>query len=212
MKFAVQQPQFLPWEGYWHRVAECDAFVFYAGVQYPSQNYTNRVRVGPDKTWMVLPVIAPHGTLIKDVKIDPTDVQKLARRIKQTYCTKKKPYAGRLDNLVSLMETWDIPRLLDFLVISHLEVSKLLDRPMNLVLEGTEYTGTPQEKLQACLEACKLTEGTMLTSERVRGWYEPIVKDVLYQQITTEVRDESFLARVVEEENPFNWPTWGWAK
>lgn len=43
---AVHQPNYIPWAGYFHKLASCDVFVFLDSVQYPrGQSVTNRNRV-----------------------------------------------------------------------------------------------------------------------------------------------------------------------
>ena len=77
MILAVHQPQYIPWLGYFHRIAKCDYFVFLDDVQYKKREFQNRNKIltpgGP--LWLTLPVITKgHYTQnIKDVLLDSTE-------------------------------------------------------------------------------------------------------------------------------------------
>jgi hypothetical protein len=76
MVIAVHQPQYIPWLGYFHKIAECDKFVFLDNVQYKTREFQNRNRIRTDKGWMWLtvPVVTKDGCRIRmaDVEIDNT--------------------------------------------------------------------------------------------------------------------------------------------
>lgn len=70
----IHQPNFLPWLGFFHKLASSDVFVLLDSVQFSRGSRTNRVQVlasgGP--TWLTVPVRRPeHGEpLIADALID----------------------------------------------------------------------------------------------------------------------------------------------
>ncbi len=73
---AVHQPNYLPWMGYFHKIAHCDVFVFLDNVQYEEGGFTNRNRIktsqGP--RWLTIPVFSKGNRyqLVKDVRVaDP---------------------------------------------------------------------------------------------------------------------------------------------
>jgi hypothetical protein len=76
MVIAVHQPQYIPWLGYFHKIAKCDSFVFLDNVQYKTREFQNRNRIRTDKGWMWLtvPVVTKDGCRIRmaDVEIDNT--------------------------------------------------------------------------------------------------------------------------------------------
>jgi WbqC-like protein family len=71
---AVHQPNFLPWLGFFHKLASCDVFVLLDSVQFSRGSRTNRVQVlaGDRPTWLTVPVRRPeHGEpRIADALID----------------------------------------------------------------------------------------------------------------------------------------------
>lgn len=58
MILAVHQPQYLPWLGYFHKMANCDLFIFLDDVQYKKREFQNRNKIktpnGP--LWLTVPV------------------------------------------------------------------------------------------------------------------------------------------------------------
>jgi hypothetical protein len=77
MIFAVHQPQYLPWLGYFHKIAKSEFFLFLDDVQYKKREFQNRNQIktpnGP--LWLTVPVLTKgaYDQNIMDVKIDPTE-------------------------------------------------------------------------------------------------------------------------------------------
>jgi hypothetical protein len=67
---AIHQPNYLPWLGYFRKIAEADAFVFLNDVQYSKNSYTNRVRIQDERgaRWLTVPVSAHLGMCIDEVR------------------------------------------------------------------------------------------------------------------------------------------------
>jgi hypothetical protein len=77
MIVAVHQPQYLPWLGYFHKIAKCDLFIYLDDVQYKKREFQNRNKIktpnGP--LWLTVPVLTKgaYSQSIMDVKTDPTE-------------------------------------------------------------------------------------------------------------------------------------------
>jgi hypothetical protein len=58
MIVAVHQPNYLPWLGYFYKIAHCDIFVMLDDVQFTKNGYQNRTRIkGPkEAVWLTQPV------------------------------------------------------------------------------------------------------------------------------------------------------------
>ncbi len=74
MIVSAHQPNYIPWIGYFHKMAWVDKFVLADDVQYSSQSYTNRTRIktARGKLWLTVPVLTKGlgFPAIKDVRID----------------------------------------------------------------------------------------------------------------------------------------------
>jgi len=67
---AIHQPNYLPWLGYFHKIAAADVFVFLDDVQYTKNSYINRVKIlGPSGVrWLTVPVSYTFGDAIGKVQ------------------------------------------------------------------------------------------------------------------------------------------------
>lgn len=67
---AIHQPNYLPWLGYFRKIALADIFVFLDDVQYSKNSYTNRVQILADGAprWLTVPVGAHLGDPINRVR------------------------------------------------------------------------------------------------------------------------------------------------
>ena len=71
---AMHQPNYLPWLGYFHKMASCNWFVYLDTVQYPrgqSFGARNRVKTPNGVAWLTIPVARPHGS---DGKVSYRDI------------------------------------------------------------------------------------------------------------------------------------------
>jgi hypothetical protein len=90
---AIHQPNFLPWLGYFDKLARCDVFVLLDSVQFPKRNGTwmNRVKllVAGEPAWVTVPVVrAYHGLRrIDEMQIDDSRPwrRKILASIEQGY-------------------------------------------------------------------------------------------------------------------------------
>ena len=72
MIVTISQPRYLPWLGYFHRVAVSDLFIYLDTVQYTPRDWENSYKVKTDRgwTWSTVPVKASYRALIPEVKVD----------------------------------------------------------------------------------------------------------------------------------------------
>src|SRR3989338_30738 len=75
MILAIHQPNYLPWLGYFYKIACADVFVFLDDVQYSKGSYTNRVQIlsPAGAKWLTVPVKASLGDTIRAVKFGRPD-------------------------------------------------------------------------------------------------------------------------------------------
>jgi len=74
MKIAIQQPNYLPWQGFFYKMARSDIFIFLDTVQYPRRVFVHRVKIKTPKgeQWLSVPVKV-KGKYFQ--KISETEIQ-----------------------------------------------------------------------------------------------------------------------------------------
>jgi hypothetical protein len=77
MRVTIHQPEFLPWLGFFHKMANCDAYVFLDSVQFTKNNYQNRNRLIDQSGtvfWSTVPVrmLGHTDKRIIDMELDNT--------------------------------------------------------------------------------------------------------------------------------------------
>lgn len=74
MILSVHQPQYIPWLGYFDKIAASDAFVFLDNVQYKAREFQsrNKIRTKDGWIWLTVPVESKGRSrqMIADVMID----------------------------------------------------------------------------------------------------------------------------------------------
>ena len=72
MIVTISQPRYLPWLGYFHRIAVSDLFIYLDTVQYTPRDWENRNRIKTSRgpTWLTVPVKAGYRAMIPEVTID----------------------------------------------------------------------------------------------------------------------------------------------
>lgn len=76
MKVTIHQPNYLPYLGYFHKMAQCDVFVLLDDVQFMKRSYTQRVKIkaASGDLWLTIPVFTKNrrSQIINEVEIDTT--------------------------------------------------------------------------------------------------------------------------------------------
>jgi hypothetical protein len=113
MILTAHQPNYLPWAGYFHKMAQCDFFVFMDTVQYARRSYTARCRYkGADGAahWLSVPVFKTgrYGQSIGEVAVDNQEDWQAAHRRTWGSFYAKAPYFAAQQGLLDLLygRTW----------------------------------------------------------------------------------------------------------
>lgn len=117
---AIHQPNFLPWLGYFDKIARADVFVLLDDAQQQKKggSWTNRVKmlVGGEPAWVTVPIDRSyHGVReIREVEIDESKPwrEKAMRTIEQSYS--KAPAFGEVFPLVEELVSRRDANLADF--------------------------------------------------------------------------------------------------
>jgi hypothetical protein len=75
MIVGIHQPNFMPWIGYFYKMAKSDLFIYLDDVQYTKNSYQNRVKIRTAQVdaWLTLPILHSFGQLTSEVRINQTE-------------------------------------------------------------------------------------------------------------------------------------------
>lgn len=93
MIISIHQPNFLPWLGYFYKIAASDMFIVLDDVQYTKNSYINRSQIKTPQgcLWLTVPVHASLSNKINEVRISQTIwKEKCLKTLESFY--KKAPY------------------------------------------------------------------------------------------------------------------------
>ena len=89
MKCAIHQPQFIPYLGYFHKIAQADVFVFLDNVQFKKNEFQNRnkMMISGVPAWLTVPVAFTFGDTLRQTRIAqmPGWREKLMKTLEHNY-------------------------------------------------------------------------------------------------------------------------------
>jgi hypothetical protein len=91
----VHQPNFIPWMGFFAKIAASDTYVVMDNVQFPRNSWVNRVRVGGNgpPVWLTVPV--RHASRL-DIRIDEVEIGWESEWTRKHVTTLRQRYARSL--------------------------------------------------------------------------------------------------------------------
>ncbi|MBI2251217.1 MAG: WbqC family protein, partial [Armatimonadetes bacterium] len=161
MKIAIQQPECLPWPGFFDKMANCDVFVLLDNVQFKKRYFENRnkIRTKDGWQWITIPVKVKgkYKQRINEVEIDNSInwQKKVLGTLTYNYI-KAKYYNEYFDNFEKIiLKKYD--KLIDFNLnfinlfkeILKIETKIILASILNINEEGSDLILNISEKLGA---------------------------------------------------------------
>ena len=117
MIVAIQQPEHLPWIGFFNKMAQCDKFVFLDNVQFKKRYFENRnkVKTNDGNKWLTVPVStkSKYAQNINEVIIDNESNWKKKYIGLLEYAYKKSNYWAEIKNIVTPCLDIKTKRLID---------------------------------------------------------------------------------------------------
>jgi hypothetical protein len=94
MIIAVHQPQFMPWSGYFHKMASSDRFVLLDNVQFKKNEWQHRNRIrGPNgPQWLSVPAAYKFPQLINEVPVAQDPHWRIKHLRSLEGCYRKSPF------------------------------------------------------------------------------------------------------------------------
>jgi hypothetical protein len=176
MRYAVMQPTFLPWAGYFRLAAFVDYFVFLDDVQLSRQSWQtrNRILVDGEVHWLSVPI--GHDRL--DQRINETKIadsagrwrRKVARLLQQSYARAR--FKSDLADLIVALETAPQETLADFNIALAAKIMSLFGIQAS-ILRSSGMGLTQAERTDRLIEiGTKLCCDTYISPIGSRGYLE----------------------------------------
>ena len=155
MNIAIQQPEHLPWIGFFNKMSQCDLFVYLDNVQFKKRYFENRNKVMNDGEvlWLTVPVVTKglQTQTICEVQIDYDQAW-------------QKKYKGRLEHAYGKLSTWEDIKKITFPPLEK-SFEKLVDLNLALINNIRDYLGIDTPTARASKMSCKNLRGSDLILE-----------------------------------------------
>ena len=104
MNVAIQQPEHIPWVGFFNKMAQCDLFVYLDNVQFKKRYYENRNKISgkAEILWLTVPVPSKglYTQKLCDVQIDNSQAWKKKYKGRLEHAYGKHPFWGDLKSII----------------------------------------------------------------------------------------------------------------
>jgi hypothetical protein len=156
MIIAIHQPQYIPWIGYFHKIASVDVFVLLDNVQYKKNEFQNRnkIKTSNGAQWLTVPVKYKFPQKIKEVEINNNSPwqRKHIQALRTNYS--KAQYFLRYFSCFTemLQKDWNILSNLNSYAVK--KISKLLHLNTEFY-DASELGIIEEEPSKRLIEICK---------------------------------------------------------
>ena len=166
---SIHQPSYLPWLGYFHKMAVSDTFVILDHVQLEKGSFTNRNKIlQPDgrEMWLTIPVLTKENSKqpINQVLINDkvTWCRKHSHSIRVNYSRtpywSAAEYGHAVREMFRLLDSFDWKDLATILIFSSIYLSRMLGLDVNTKNSSDYDPPLAKTKSDLVLEIC-LREG-----------------------------------------------------
>jgi len=158
MKVSIHQPAYIPWLGYFDKIAKSDIHIFFDDAQYSKNNLFNRNKIKTPKgeAWLTIPVKYKSDLPICRTEIDnSTDWrQNHWKTIQMNYS--KAPYFKQFSKIFEEIYSKDWKYLSDINIEMNKKIAELSDIKTKFVSSSElEAEGTSNQKLINLCKAVK---------------------------------------------------------
>jgi hypothetical protein len=173
----IEQPNYIPWIGYFDLVRQSDVWVWYDDVQYTKRDWRNRNRIAAGDTpeWLTIPVktTGRFHQRICDVEIDESQAWRRTHLESIRRCYARAPFFETMFALVENALAANDAKLSDLTIRLSEAISELLElRPV--FLRSSQLGSTPTGREQRLLDICRdAGAGVYLSGPRARDYLHP---------------------------------------
>ncbi len=151
----VHQPEYIPWMGFFDKLARCDVFVIYDDAQYVHGGYHNRNRIRTSKgwRWITIPIVHNHPQMIKDVRISGSEWRRdHTQLLVQNY--EKAPYFETYFPLIQEALNFNHEQLIDLNLHLLKNIAEALGIKVKMI-RSSEFPYIGQDKNEKLISMCK---------------------------------------------------------
>jgi len=194
MRVAIHQPNYLPWLGYFRKIAKCDVFVFFDNVQMPggkSLVSRNAIKTAQGRQWLTVPVRDKMTTRIAEVRIsDEGWKRKHLRTLQVAYA--KSEYKSIIGELFEPVLAAPHDNLADLNITLIKQIAASLDLKATKFLRASEMH-LSSGSANSISEILLATETTIYVTGSGAGTQRHLdVDELLSQGIATEFVSENY--------------------
>jgi hypothetical protein len=162
---AIHQPNFMPWLGYFYKIAHCDTFVILDNVDFQQGNHnsiTNRTKIkcnGEEKFLTICVKKNNESKLIKDIVIDKqaTNIKKQLKTIQYNYA--KSIYFAEVFPLIekTLLDCMEFNLMADTNVFGIKNICKVLDIGTPIEI-ASKLNLISEDRNERIIEICRVLD------------------------------------------------------
>lgn len=167
MIVSINQPAYLPWLGYFHRIAVSDLHIVLDHVQFEKNSFTNRNKARTKEGWCWLTVPVKTRGKFGDLEISKIAIAREHHWAQKHWatiqsCYSKAPYFSRYEPELSDLYNKDWSHLIDLLTATAGFLLKSLD--INTPLVHSSKMQVEGRKDELVLNLCKAVEADLYLS------------------------------------------------
>ncbi|HEY4640544.1 MAG TPA: WbqC family protein [Thermoanaerobaculia bacterium] len=172
----IEQPNYVPWIGYFDLIRQSDVWVWYDDVQYTKRDWRNRNRIAADAAeWLTIPV-ATKGRFtqrICDVEIDDAQPWRRQHLDSIRRCYARAPFFQPMFAMMEAALSASDSRLADLTIRLNESICALLGlRP--LFKRSSHIPGAVVGRDQRLISICRAVEGNVyLSGPAARAYIDP---------------------------------------
>ncbi len=209
MILAVHQPNFLPWQGYFHKMKKADVFILMDTVQFVRRHICNRNKIKNsqgDAQWLGVSVSSAKGRDVSFIELEIDYSQKWQSKALASlqHAYGKAPFFDKYYPELESLLLQEFPNLaaLNIALIEFLRSVLAINTPLKKM---SDLSGNLGQKSELIINLCKIVEAdTYLSGQGAKKYndpeaYEQAGIELIYQDYTPSTypqMGESFISHL----------------